>query len=129
MNKILKYTIIISVIYIFAISMLFLFFSDKGIHIYQDGKEVENLTLVQRLQFLEQPNETLVTDCYSEYQNYTGNYGNQSYWIKMHECLGNTTQLIIYDIPKINVTKELLESECYKIKENKYNCGRNVVKW
>lgn len=126
----MKTMYIVTFLICFIVAFLgIIIFSDKGIHIYQDGKEVENLTLVQRLQFLEMPNETLVTDCYSEYQNYTGAYGNQSYWIKMHECLGNTTQLIIYDISKMNITKELLESECYKIKENKYNCGRNIVRW
>jgi hypothetical protein len=120
-NKVI-WTIVIIAILLFGLLYIGVINQDKN----KDVAFIESLKFVN---ITEAPNVTLIDNCNALYNDTKP----QTYFNLMYDCVGHETlEKVIVTIPRVNVTKELLDSQCECLRGRTedckvYKCGEAKV--
>ena len=115
---------IIAIVVILIVALVYI-----GIQNKDKNKDVAFIESLKFVNITEAPNVTLIDNCNALYNDTKP----QTYFNLMYDCVGHETlEKVIVTIPRVNVTKELLDSQCECLRGRTedckvYKCGEAKV--
>jgi hypothetical protein len=115
---------IIAIVVILIVALVYI-----GIQNKDKNKDVAFIESLKFVNITQAPNQTLVENCNALYNNTKP----QTYFNLMYDCVGHEIlEKVVVTIPRVNVTKDLLDSQCECLRGRTedckvYKCGEAKV--